>query len=203
MDAVLHLTLEAGDAWGQCPMARGRGSDICLLWGPYVGWERWGGRGMAFNTQRRAGGGGCCSVLSVNPCSSVGCSTTKKRRAPCPAAAMKTEKDEALPNFSLGGKYAGEGAGESLGWCGAGCCLRGVTLGDTRNPTVGTELRSQTPPDHALLRGQGRGEGLGSRWLHRAPTPPPLPCRPHDSPGERRSPPSTGPAAPKAPSGPR
>lgn len=141
----------------------------------------------------------CC----VNPCSSVGCSTTKKRRAPCPAAAMKTEKDEALPNFSLGGKYAGEGAGESLGWCGAGCCLRGVTLGDTRNPTVGTELRSQTPPDHALLRGQGRGEGLGSRWLHRASTPPPLPCRPHDSPGERRSPPSTGPAAPKAPSGPR
>lgn len=50
-------------------------------------------------------------MLSVNPCSSVGCSTTKKRRAPCPAAAMKTEKDEALPNFSLGGKYAGEGAG--------------------------------------------------------------------------------------------
>lgn len=34
---------------------------------------------------------------------------------------------------------------ESLGWCGAGCSLRGVTLGDTRNPTVGTELRSQTP----------------------------------------------------------
>lgn len=27
---------------------------------------------------------------------------------------MKTEKDEALPPFSLGGKYAGEGAGESL-----------------------------------------------------------------------------------------
>lgn len=59
-------------------------------------------------------------ALTSVPC--IGCSITKRRHhrqrtpglVPATSQAMKTEKDEPLPPFSLGGKYAGEGAGESL-----------------------------------------------------------------------------------------
>ncbi|KAM6231463.1 zinc finger protein 414 isoform 4-T4 [Spheniscus humboldti] len=58
-----------------------------------------------------------CQGLTSRPCAR--CSIAGRRRhrwrvphpVPTTGQAMKTEKDEAVPTFSLGGKYAGEGAG--------------------------------------------------------------------------------------------